>query len=187
MTTLIGVDLVGRAVLVAGGGPVAAAKARRLVDDGAIVHVVTPVVCREMLDLCDRVAVSWSQREVALDDVTGSWFVVASTGDLAVDRALCERATSERVFSVCAGASEHGTARTPAVTEHAGLRVGVVSVGRPDPGRVVAVRNALAQHLESADIDLRPRRTAPGRRGRVVLVGGSTVSLRRRGDEEVVA
>lgn len=173
MTTLLGVDLVGRPVLVAGGGPVAAAKAAALVADGALVHVVTPIVCEAMLELVDKASVTWSQREVALDDVDGTWFVVAATGDTSVDRGLCERATAARVFSVCAGASEHGTARNPAVTDHAGMRVGVVSTGHPDPGRVVAVRNALAVHLEGADLDLRPRRRrAKETPGRVILVGG---------------
>lgn len=172
MTTLLGVDLVGRPVLLAGGGPVAAAKAAALVADGALVHVVTPIVCEAMLDLVGQVSVTWSQREVALDDVAGKWFVVAATGDSSVDRGLCERATAARVFSVCAGSSEHGTARSPAITDHAGLRVGVVSVGPPDPARVVSVRNALAVHLETAELDLRARRRQAATKGRVVLVGG---------------
>jgi len=172
MTTLLGVDLVGRPVLVAGGGPVAATKASALVADGALVHVVTPIVCEAMLDVVDEASVTWSQREVTHDDVEGTWFVVAATGDALVDRGLCERATAARVFSVCAGASEHGTARNPAVTDHAGVRVGVVSTGRPDPARVVSVRNALAVHLETADLDLRARRRQFATKGRVVLVGG---------------
>lgn len=172
MTTLLGVDLVGREVLVAGGGPVAASKARALVDDGAIVHVVTPLLCEDMLDVCEAASVTWSQREVVLEDVVGMWFVVAATGDTEVDRSLCEQASLKRTFSICAGASENGTARTPAVTEHAGMRVGVVSTAQPDPARVVAVRNSLALHLETSDLDLRPRRATPVRAGRVVLVGG---------------
>ncbi|MFC7487905.1 uroporphyrinogen-III C-methyltransferase [Knoellia sp. CPCC 206453] len=172
MTTLLGVDLVGRLVLVAGGGPVAATKAAALVADGAIVHVVTPIICEAMLDVVEESSVTWSQREVALDDVDDTWFVVAATGDTSTDRGLCERATAARVFSVCAGASEHGTARNPAVTDHAGVRVGVVSIGRPDPARVVSVRNALAVHLETASLDLRPRRRQSATKGRVVLVGG---------------
>ncbi|KGN34807.1 multifunctional uroporphyrinogen III methylase/precorrin-2 oxidase/ferrochelatase [Knoellia sinensis KCTC 19936] len=172
MTTLLGVDLVGRPVLVAGGGRVAAVKAAALVEDGALVHVVAPFICEDMVDLVDGIAVTWSQREVDVEDVAGVWFVVAATGDRPVDQALCARATADRIFSVCAGAAEHGTARNPAVTDHAGLRVGVVSNGRPDPSRVVGVRDALALHLETADLDLRARRTAPGAKGRVILVGG---------------
>ena len=172
MTTLLGVDLVGREVLVAGGGPVAATKTGALVADGAIVHVVSPDVCEEMQDLVELPGVTWSRREVEPADVAGRWFVVAATGDPRTDRDLCALATRERVFSVCAGSAEHGTARNPATTDHAGVRVGVVSTGRPDPARVVAVRNALAVHLATGDVDLRARRRAPGTPGRVVLVGG---------------
>ena len=70
MTTLLGVDLVGREVLVAGGGPVAVTKAAALVADGALVHVVAPVVCEAMADLLERPGVTWSEREVELSDVS---------------------------------------------------------------------------------------------------------------------
>ncbi|KGN41914.1 uroporphyrinogen-III C-methyltransferase [Knoellia aerolata] len=172
MSTLLGVDLVGRVVLVAGGGPVAATKAAALVADGALVHVVSPIACEALLDLVEEPTVTWSRREVRLDDVAGTWFVVAATGDSRTDRELCARATDERVFSVCAGAAADGTARNPAVADHAGVRVGVVSLGRPDPARVVSVRDALALHLATGDLDLRQRRRRPGAPGRVVLVGG---------------
>lgn len=171
MTTLLGVDLRGRRVLVAGGGPVAALKARGLAADGALVDVVSPVVCESLRDLIDEARVHWHPREVLPTDGDDAWLVIAATGDREVDTALCERATAHRVFSVCAGASEHGTARNPAVTEHAGVIVGVVSAARPDPGRVVRVRDALADHLASGGVDLRTRRRSHGA-GRVVLVGG---------------
>jgi len=38
-------DLHGRRVVVVGGGPVAARRAARLVEDGADVHVVAPALC----------------------------------------------------------------------------------------------------------------------------------------------
>lgn len=172
MTTLLGVDIVGRRVLVAGGGPVAAAKARALAEDGAAVEIVAPAVCEDLASLVTAGAVRWSRREVRIDDVNEAWLVIAATGDTQVDRQLCERATAARIFSVCAGASQHGTARNPAVTDHAGLRVGVVSEDTPDPARVVRVRNALADHLRTAPLDLRAARRIPGRFGRVLLVGG---------------
>lgn len=158
MTTLLGVDLVGRPVLVAGGGPVAARKVSALAGDGAMVHVVSPMLCEALVDLVDEVTVRWSRREVSLDDVDGVWLVVSATGDAPVDRAVCARATAGGTFSICAGAADEGTARTPAVLDHAGLRVGVVSTGRPDPARTASVRDALSVHLETADLDLGPRR-----------------------------
>ena len=171
-TTLLGVDLAGRPVLVAGGGPVAALKASALVRDGALVHVVAPQLCEDLRDLwATGEGLRWSEREVTGHDVHGTWFVVAATDDAQVNASLCARATEQRIFSVCAGSAEDGTARNPAVVDHGGMRVGVVSTGRPDPGRVVRTRNALAVHLQTGDLDLRTAPSRP-RNGRVVLVGG---------------
>ncbi len=172
-TTLLGVDLTDRRVLVAGGGPVAALKAGALAGDGAHVHVVAPQLCEDLRDLfaASPERLRWSDREVSAEDLDGVWLVVAATDDAAVNRELCAAATAQRIFSVCAGSAADGTARTPAMAEHAGLRVGVVSAGRPDPTRVVRTRNALSLHLQTADLDLRAARVSPSA-GRVVLVGG---------------
>ncbi|WP_083454831.1 uroporphyrinogen-III C-methyltransferase, partial [Nostocoides japonicum] len=73
----------------------------------------------------------------------------------------------------------------PAVVDHAGMRVGVVSHGVADPRRVAGLRDALAEHLHTAPLDLRARREASRAGGRVVLVGGGPgaddlISLRGR-------
>ncbi len=47
----VSLDVAGRACLVVGGGPVAARKARSLLDCGAIVTVVAPDVCAAMAEL----------------------------------------------------------------------------------------------------------------------------------------
>ncbi|WP_327152682.1 precorrin-2 dehydrogenase/sirohydrochlorin ferrochelatase family protein, partial [Nostocoides japonicum] len=117
-TTLMGLDLDGRDVLVAGGGPVAARRAARLVADGAVVTVVSPLACEDLLDLVDTAAVRWVEREVEEADVEDCWLVVAATGDRSADERLCGWAADRRVWSVCAGSASTGTARTPAVVDH---------------------------------------------------------------------
>ncbi len=64
-------DLVGRAVLVVGGGPVAARRALGLVQSGARVHIVAPKVCEDLVDLVATGAVTWWPREAATDDLRG--------------------------------------------------------------------------------------------------------------------
>ena len=174
MTTLMALDVADRAVLVAGGGPVAARRAASLVEDGARVTVVAPQLCEELIDLVQRGRLTWADREAVETDLDGIWFVHAATDDAQVNARLCLWATHRRVWSVCASASELGTARTPAVTSHAGLRVGVASQDAADPGRVAAVRDQLADLLATGPIDLRRRRPRghSGDTGRVVLVGG---------------
>ena len=171
MTTLLGLDLAGRAVLVAGGGPLAARRATALAADGALVTVVSPVLCEDLADAWAAGAVHWVDREVCEADVDDMWLVHAATGDPEVNRRLCTWATDRRVWSVNAGSADSGTARTPATAEHSGLAVGVVSTGTADPARVRAVRDVLVGTLELEPLDLRSRRSPAGR-GRVVLVGG---------------
>lgn len=171
MTALVGLELAGRAVLVAGGGPVAARRVAPLVAEGAVVTVVAPALCE---DLRDRVAageVTWVDREARPEDCDGAWLVHAATSDPRANAAVCRWATARRVFSVSASAVADGTARTPASVQHAGLVVGVASTGPADPARTVVVRDRLAATLQLEQVDLRTKREAVGR-GRVVLVGG---------------
>jgi uroporphyrin-III C-methyltransferase/precorrin-2 dehydrogenase/sirohydrochlorin ferrochelatase len=171
MTALLGLDLTGRAVLVAGGGPVAARRARPLAAEGAVVMVVSPVLCEDLVDAVGAGHLTWAAREVREEDVEGMWLVHAATGDREVNEAVCRWATERRIWSVNATQAGAGTARTPATASHAGLAVGVVSTGAADPARSVAVRDRLATTLECEPLDLRSRREH-STRGRVVLVGG---------------
>ena len=47
-------DVTGRRVLVAGGGPVAARRARDLLEAGALVRVVAPALCEDLRELLPR-------------------------------------------------------------------------------------------------------------------------------------
>jgi len=173
VTTLLGLDLTGRRVLVAGGGPVAARKVAGLAADGARVVVVAPQLCEPLAERHRWGQLEWHAREVEQTDLDGVWLAVTATGDRTTDAAVAAWADARRVFCIAGGLSAVGTARTPATFREADLLVGVVSSGVADPARTTAVRDALAQHVRSGGVDLRARRRGgqPGE-GRVVLVGG---------------
>src|SRR4051794_33944890 len=116
MTTLLGVDLTGRAVLVVGGGPVAARRAHALLAEGATVRVVAPAVCEDLTDLVRAGAVDWRCDDVRADDVDDVWLVHTATGDATVDARVAAWAQDRRVWCVTAGDVAVGSARTPAVT-----------------------------------------------------------------------
>ncbi|ACQ81042.1 uroporphyrin-III C-methyltransferase [Beutenbergia cavernae DSM 12333] len=171
MTTLLGLDVAGRTVLVAGGGPVAARRARALLDDGARVRLVAPEVCEDLAELVAAGTLDWSARDVAPADLDGAWLVLAATGSAAANRELAAWAEAARVWCVNAGAAHEGSARTPATTRSGDVLVGVVTDARAaaaDPGRSRAVRDRIAATLADG-VDQRRRRPGPGR---VVLVGG---------------
>ncbi len=168
MTTLVGLDLVGRRVLVVGAGVVGTRRARRLVEDGARVVLVDPSPSDDALRMASHGDVEVVARGVVEADVEGAWLVVAATADPALNAQVAAWCEHRRTWCANASDGRDGTARVAAASTHGDLAIGVVSTGGPDPLRVASVRDALAQHLESGEVDLRRRRK---RRGRVVLVG----------------
>jgi len=179
VTLLAGLDLAGRPVLVAGGGPVAARRVRAAVDAGADVRVVAPEVVDDLVALAGQDLVTLHRRPVAEEDLADVWFVHACTGVAEVDAAVAAWAEARRLFCVVAADAALGTARTPATVTAAGVQVGVLSAGRPDPARVAAVRDHVADELLHGRADLRPSRPGAGGPdvllpGEVALVGGGT-------------
>lgn len=168
MTTLVGLDLAGRRVLVVGAGAVGTRRARRLVEDGARVVLVDPSPSDDARRMAGHGDVEVVERGVVEADVEGSWLVVAATADPALNAKVAAWCEQRRTWCANASDGRDGTARVTAASVHGDLVIGVVSTGEPDPRRAASVRDALAQHLESGEVDLRRRRR---RRGRVVLVG----------------
>jgi uroporphyrin-III C-methyltransferase / precorrin-2 dehydrogenase / sirohydrochlorin ferrochelatase len=159
--------LLGRPVLVVGGGRVAARRAKGLLDAGARVTVVAPEATDALRELADAGLLTWEPRTYRSDDVDGVWFVQTATGDPAVDTAVASDAEAQRVWCVNASDHESSAAWTPAVAVVDDVKIAVNAGG--DPRRAMALRDAVATALESGDLPLRRRRA---HRGSVALVGG---------------
>ena len=159
--------LLGRPVLVVGGGPVAARRAKGLLDAGARVTVVAPVASAALKELADAGLLTWEPRTYRSEDVDGVWFVQTATGDSAVDAQVSSDAEAQRVWCVNASDHEASAAWTPAVAVVDDVKIAVNAGG--DPRRAMALRDAVATALESGDLPLRRRRA---HRGSVALVGG---------------
>ena len=172
MTSLLGVDLAGRRVVVVGGGPVAARRVQALLVDSPRVLVVAPQLCEELAELVGDGLVEWRAGTVAAADLDGAWLVQTATGDRATDAAVVGWASERRIFCVNLGDAASGSARTPATTVSGDVLVGVVSTGAADPRRSASVRDQLAEHLREGRVDLRRGRTRVPGTGGVVLVGG---------------
>jgi uroporphyrin-III C-methyltransferase/precorrin-2 dehydrogenase/sirohydrochlorin ferrochelatase len=170
MTTMIGISLSGRRVVMVGGGEVAARRIRRFLLDGAVVCVVAPELGTATARIVGDNALEWRRRTVVSSDLEGAWLVHTATGDANVDAdvaALCEES---RVLCINAGDGSHGSARLAAETRSGDSIVGVVSDAGVDPGRTRLLRDAIAQRLRDGALPLRRRR--PTAVGHVHLVGG---------------
>lgn len=159
--------LLGRPVLVVGGGPVATRRAKGLLDAGARVTVVAPVASDALRELADAGLLTWEPRAYRSEDVDGVWFVQTATGDSAVDAQVSADAEAQRIWCVNASDHEASAAWTPAVAVVDDVKIAVNAGG--DPRRAMALRDAVATALESGDLPLRRRRASAGS---VALVGG---------------
>jgi uroporphyrin-III C-methyltransferase/precorrin-2 dehydrogenase/sirohydrochlorin ferrochelatase len=157
-------------VLVVGGGPVAARRVRGMLDALADVFVVAPVLGEELTDQLRSGAITWYGREFLAGDTAGAWLVHTATGDRHTDDAVAQECDATRVWCVRADDSARSSAWTPAVAHgEDGLLVAVSGGG--DPGRSIAIRNAVSAALDSGSLPIRPTRHRKGK-GIVHLVGG---------------
>src|SRR5689334_17086617 len=76
---LAGLALVGRRVVVVGGGTVAQRRLPRLVSSGALVEVISPSVTPSVEALASSGAVVWHERSYVDGDLDGAWYVLCCT------------------------------------------------------------------------------------------------------------
>jgi uroporphyrin-III C-methyltransferase/precorrin-2 dehydrogenase/sirohydrochlorin ferrochelatase len=161
-------DVAGRRAVVVGGGPVAARRARGLVDAGADVVLVSPWVCEDVRDLVDAGRLEWLTRDYIGGDLDGAWLVHTATGDQATDDLVAAHAAAARTWCVRADDADLSSAWTPAVARSGDVTVAVTAGG--DPRRAVRLRDAISVALDAGELPLRHHRRSAG--GRVALVGG---------------
>jgi uroporphyrin-III C-methyltransferase/precorrin-2 dehydrogenase/sirohydrochlorin ferrochelatase len=161
-------DVAGRRAVVVGGGPVAARRARGLVEAGAEVVLVSPWVCEDVTELVAAGRISWVARDYAAGDLDGAWLVHTATGDPTTDELVAAHAAADRTWCVRADDASRSRAWTPAVTRAGDVTVAVSAGG--DPRRAVRLRDAVALALDTGSLPLRHQRRSAA--GNVALVGG---------------
>ena len=140
----IALDVSGRPCLVVGGGPVAARKARSLLECGAVVTVVAPSLCEEM----DRLGPSLSaveRRAYRPGDSAGFHLVVTATGHSDVDAAVYADADARGIWVNSADDRAHSSFILPAIHRDGAVTI-AVSTGGLSPALASWLRTNLA-HL----------------------------------------
>lgn len=132
--------MAGRACLVVGAGPVAARKARSLLDCGAVVTVVAPEVCDDMARLAP---LTIERRPYVPGDAAAFRLVVTATGDPTVDQAVYADAEAAGVWVNSADDGAHCTFILPSVHRDGPVTV-AVSTGGSSPALASWLRHRLA-------------------------------------------
>lgn len=115
----------GRPCLVVGGGRIAARKAADLARSGAVVHVIAPEVTHEVAALASAVR----RRRFQPGDCIGYRFVVAATGDEAVDAAVAADADAAGAWVNAVDRPALCSVMLPAVLRRDPITVAVSTAG----------------------------------------------------------
>jgi uroporphyrin-III C-methyltransferase/precorrin-2 dehydrogenase/sirohydrochlorin ferrochelatase len=135
--------LAGRDVLVVGGGPVGTAKAQALVEAGARVTVVAPVLSAELRALGAAGAVTLVERAFAEADADGAWLIVAAATSEA-NRAVAAAGEARRTFVLAVDDPAAASAYGAGVVRRGGVTVAVST-----DGRAPALAGLLREGLEA--------------------------------------
>ena len=138
----VSLDVTGRACLVVGGGTVAARKARTLLDCGALVTVIAPLLAPEMEELADRLH-TVERRAYASGDAARFRLVMTATGLPDIDGAVHADAEAAGVWINSADDRAHSSFILPAVYRDASVTV-AVSTGGLSPAFASWLRDRLA-------------------------------------------
>ena len=131
----------GRRVLLVGGGTVASAKLRPLLDAGADVAVVAP----EVSGAIRAAGVTVHARPFAASDLDDVWFVVAAaTRD--VNREVARAAAARRIFVNAVDDVENASVYAGAIVRRAGVTVAISTDGHA-PALAGLIRESLERLL----------------------------------------
>jgi len=170
-------DLRGRRCLVVGGGDVAERKVSGLLDAGATVCVVSPMLTEGLAVLVAAGVVEHRARRFRRHDTRSAALVVAATGDVAVDDAVA--AASRRVRALVNVVDRPAACDfiLPSVLRRGDLQI-AVSTGGKSPALAREIRRRLEAEIGDdygelvasvgrARARLRARRLAPAARMKV--------------------
>ncbi|MBN1473149.1 MAG: bifunctional precorrin-2 dehydrogenase/sirohydrochlorin ferrochelatase, partial [Syntrophaceae bacterium] len=90
-------NISGKKCVVVGGGEVAQRKVTRLLDCGAKVFVVSPVLTQELSLLKDKNIITHHAREYSVEDINGAALVIGATDDNVINTAVSRDAIKKGI------------------------------------------------------------------------------------------
>ncbi|PYN03727.1 MAG: siroheme synthase [Candidatus Rokuibacteriota bacterium] len=162
-------DLRGRACLVVGGGLVAERKARALVECGARVTVVSPLVTTGLGALVAADRIVHRARRFRRSDLRGCALAIAATGDSIVDAAVESTGRRRRVLVNVVDRPAQCDFILPSVLRRGELQIAVSTGGR-SPALARAIRRRLEGLFDPDYGDLVARVGAERHRARAAAV-----------------
>jgi len=133
----------GKKCLVVGGGKVALRKVQALLECGANVQVVGPILCPELRQLAKSGAIQALQRDYKAEDLQDALIAVAATDDAKTNESVDAEARRQRVLINVVDDPQHSDLIAPSY-----FRRGEVTIAVSTSGRSPALARKLKSKLE---------------------------------------
>ena len=139
----------GRLAVVIGGGAVAERKIAALLEAGATVRTVSPVIAPQLKTLVDEQRIAWERKSFEAADLDGATLVFAATDDERVNAEIVAAARARGVLVNDASKGDRGDFATPAVHRRDSLTI-AIDTGGTAPAVAKLVREQLGALLDRA-------------------------------------
>jgi precorrin-2 dehydrogenase / sirohydrochlorin ferrochelatase len=123
------VNLEGKRCLVVGGGEVASRKVQGLLESGAAVVVVSPVLTQSLSDLVPQGMIQHMARPFQADDVLDCTLVIGATDRAEVNAAVCEAARRHGILVNIVDTPAACDFIAPAVVRRGPLQIAISTEG----------------------------------------------------------
>ncbi|MBA4368514.1 MAG: siroheme synthase [Desulfobacterium sp.] len=125
----VNLDIRGRNCLVVGGGAVGTRKVTTLVNCGAKVTVISPVISSKLADLSAKGVIQIKQREYCSSDVNGMFLIIGATSDEKLNLRISEDAEQKNLLCNIADVPEACNFILPAIVTRGDLIIAISTSG----------------------------------------------------------
>lgn len=140
-------NLVGKSALVVGGGIVGQRKTKKLLECGAHVTIVSPVLTHDLTQLVSTEHVHYRQRAYSSADLDGMQLVFATTNQREVNRLIASDARARAIWCNVADDKDDCDFIVPASTRVGHIQLAISTQGH-FPGVAKSLRLALDADLQ---------------------------------------
>jgi siroheme synthase-like protein len=140
----VSLDIKGKRCIVVGGGEVARRKVEVLVNHGAQVLVISPVVCPELVELGKQKGVPVLEREYKAGDLKGAFIAIAATDDNETNKKVVSEARDGCILVNVVDDAQQSDFIVPSYLQRGDITI-AVSTGGKSP----ALARKLRLRLES--------------------------------------
>jgi len=137
----------GTRCVVIGGGGVALRKVKTLLEYGADVDVISPLICSELQQLAEKGEICIIQRHYQKGDLKKARLVIAATDDQKVNIQVSEEARSNNVLVNVADNPDYSDFIVPSTLHRGDMRI-AISTGGKSPALSRKIRTRLEQEYD---------------------------------------